>query len=150
MLEIINREILSISRGDLLIDGIENDEDMGPLEIEFADGSVVIISLVSDGESIEYNFSPSKSNRLLVQDSEWERVILSDKHPYSYAKSRCVSHTNALLFSTEYDKKPVIAGYRLKLEDGNSIVYYNAGDFAKIYWNDIPPKLPRPFNLKWE
>ncbi len=147
--EISKKVISFISRGDLLIDGVENNEDMGPLEIEFSDGSVMTISLVSDGESVEYSISQHKSEKILCQNCEWERVVLSYEQPFSQAVGMRVLGTNTLLFGTNDDEDFVIAGYRLKLENNNILVYYNAGDFAKIYWNDVPPKLPHPFLLKW-
>ena len=147
---IIGKTVSSISRGDLLLNGQQNEEDLGPLEIVFTDGSSLTMALVSDGESVCSEFTERQPNKLFAQNTEFQRVTLTNKEPFAKAVNSKVASIDILLFSSQRDSVDVVAGYRVNLENGHTIVYYNSGDFAKIYWDSLPPSLPSQFILKWE
>ncbi len=146
---IIGKTILSIARGDMLIDGMENEDDHGPLEFQFTDGTVLTLELISDGESVKYTITKRLPSKLIGQGSEWNRIVITDSNPFLRAIGSKIAETDNLLFSAN-GSNSTISGYGIKLKNKNFIIYYNAGDFAKIYWNSLPPKLSQPFMLWWE
>ena len=62
-----------------------------------------------------------------------------------------VNAADDLLFGTIEDKKEdmVVAGYGIQFENGHTLVYYNAGDFAKIYVDEMPKSFTDTFKLIW-
>ena len=141
--------IVSIARGDLLIDKIENEDDQGPLELIFSDGFILTLGLIPDGESATFTWNNSVPEKITDQNCEWERIFLTNSQPFSSALNDIVIEVDTLLLG-DSESSDSIAGFGLKLEKENTIIYYNEGDFSKIYWNTFPKKLPSPFYLKWK
>ena len=145
---IVGKRIKQISRGDFLIDGIPNDDDMGPLEIAFEDGTAVQTSLISDGESVTFKLYDGTPPSLKDQNSEWRRVVLSNVPPYNAALGVAIITVEALLFGIDRRRKRAVAGYIFALSNGHYLYYYNAGDYAKIYFDSFPLRLPDGFSLE--
>ncbi len=144
-----NKSIISIAKGDLLIDNLENEDDHGPLELLFSDSSVLTLGLLPDGESAKCTWSNKQPDKLIDQNCEWKRIFLSKTQPFSEALNDTILEVDTLLFG-DGKSSDVTAGFGFKLKKGNTIIYYNKGDFSKIYWNSLPEKLPIPFFLKWK
>jgi len=144
---IVSKVITEINRGDLLIDNEENEDDQGPLEIVFQDGSVLILSLESDGEKIKYKSHNTAEKSLVAQNTTWERVPLTERAPFSSAIGESIIRVSPILLGVHDENAFSLAGINLHISSGDILTYYNAGDFAKIYWNKSPPELTEPFVL---
>ena len=144
----VGKSISAVNRGDFLIDGAPNDDDLGPLELVFDDGSALHLSLVSDGESIRFDWHESPPTHLVAQNSEWERVYLSQAPPYSHAIGGLIATVDLVLFGVVGQAERVVAGCVFRLSTNHHLVYYNAGDFAKIYIDEMPPCLGAEFELR--
>ena len=146
----IGKTIMTIVRGDMLIDGTENDEDLGPLEIGFTDGSFLQIELIGDGESVTYAWRDHRPPVLSAESCEWERIDLHTAPPFNELVGQRVTTVDILLFGISGEASRVIAGVGIYTDQNRSIVYYNGGDFAKIFLGGDPPPLPKGFNLAWK
>ncbi len=148
-----NNKILErISRFDFLIDGKENEEDAGPVQLEFTDGTVLEMELASDGESVEFTWKDKSIVEEENKEADWFRIDLTEKEPFNQLRAKKVMFVDYLLFGAIEDSKEdmVVAGLGFCLEDGLSLVYYNAGDFAKVYLNEMPPPFEDSFKLIWK
>ena len=147
-----NITLEKLFRFDFLIDGQENDEDAGSVHLEFTDGSVLEMELVPDGESVVFNWKEKETLKKEDEKTDWFRIDLSERKPFYQLCGKKVIVADGLLFGAKDEKKEdmVIAGYGFQFEDGGKLVYYNAGDYAKIYVNDLPPLLPDTFKLVWK
>lgn len=141
------KTVAKISRFDLLIDGQENDEDLGSLQLIFLDGSVLELELIGDGESVDYNWKEKEENL-----GDWHSIDLTSREPFVDLIGNNISEFDELLFGTIEDKpiQMVVAGIGFKFGNQMSLVYYNAGDFAKIYVNEMPPAFTDQFKLIWK
>ncbi|WP_143017188.1 hypothetical protein [Catalinimonas alkaloidigena] len=149
-LEANGKIVEKIFRFNYLIDG-EEEEDAGIVQIEFSDGSVLELDLVSDGESIAIKWKNRQSSIEESQLDKGFKILLTERSPYCQLKGRKVVHTDELLFGAieqELDEM-VIAGVGLLADDGSLLVYYNGGNYAKLYFNQHPPSLGNPFKLQW-
>lgn len=142
----------SLTRGDLLIDGEQNLDDLGPLELVFESGSTLQLRLVSDGESLEFRLSPARPSDLLGQGGvcPWPRIELSQHTEYRRFCQQRLIGIDAIHFGfhpeeSDPEVSEVLAGLIFNFESGDSLAYCNFGDFAKIYINASPPPLPKPF-----
>ena len=147
-----NKILKEINRFDFLIDGKENEDDAGPVQLIFTDDSILEMELVPDGESIRYKW---RSKGKIEEDDEktdWFKIDLTDKASFHHLTKTKVIDLDELLFGAakEAPESLVVAGLGLQFENGSSLVYYNAGDFAKIYVDEMPPPLNRQFKLIWK
>lgn len=136
-----------LARGDLLIDGEQNFDDLGPLELVFQSGSTIQLRLVSDGESIDFRLFNTRPPDLLGQAGNWPRVDLTLHPEYQRLCQQKLGGIDGIYFGYRPEGIEVLAGLIFNFESGDSLAYYNAGDFAKIYLNASPPTLPEPFYL---
>jgi len=150
--EVRNKIIEKISRFDFLIDGEEDEEDTGPVQIMFTDSSVLEIELVPDGESVEYKWKGKGEVEEEDKKTDWFRIDLTAKEPFFQLQKMKVLDCDELLFGTvkERPESMVVAGIGLRFENGMSLVYYNAGDFAKVYVNEMPLPFNGQFKLVWK
>ena len=146
---LIGAKLHLLCRGDLLIDGEPSLDDLGPLELVFESGSSLQLRLASDGESVELQLSPTRQNELLGQGGAWPRVELSNDPKFSHLCGQMLVAINAIYFGSDSGGDETLAGLIFRLGSGESLTYYNAGDFAKIYINEVPPPLPEPFYLRF-
>jgi len=146
----IGKTIKSIARGDMLIDGVENDEDLGPLEVGFTDGSFLQVELIADGESVAFAWRDHQPRSLSAENTEWQRISLHTSPPFNLIVGQVVTSVDLLVFGAAGEPPDVIAGVGIYTDQNLSIVYYNAGDFAKIYFDADPPPLPSEFVLRWQ
>ena len=63
-----------------------------------------------------------------------------------------MNSTDNLLFGAIVAKKEdmVIAGYGIRFDNGHTLVYYNDGDDAKIFVDEMPKPFIDTFKLFWE
>lgn len=130
------------------MDGKENEEDAGPIQLIFTDGTVLEIDLVPDGESVEYKWKIKEEEK----ESGWFKIDLTDKKPFIQLRDMKILDYDELLFGTieGWQESIVIAGIGFQFENGMSLIYYNAGDFAKVYINEMPPAFDGQFKLVWK
>jgi hypothetical protein len=149
---ILNKTLTKISRFDFLIDGIENDEDAGPVQLEFNDETVLEIELVPDGESVDFSWKKKRTTEEEDEKTDWIRIDLTNREPFNLLRGNKIIGADDLLFGTIEEKKEamVIAGYGIQFDNGHTLVYYNAGDFAKIYVDEMPKSFPDTFKLIWD
>ena len=147
--QVQHKTLTGICRFDLMIDGTENDEDAGPVQLTFKDGTILGMELVPDGESVRYSW---KDQQTTFKEPGWIRLDLSERVPFGPLCGQQICSNDILLFGNHFEKKAdmVVAAYGFRFKDGQSLVYYNAGDFAKIYVNEMPPDLGDRFVLMWD
>jgi hypothetical protein len=150
--EVRNKILEKISRFDFLIDGQENEEDAGPVQLMFTDNSILEIDLIPDGESVEYKWKGKGEVEEEDKKTDWFRIDLTDKEPFSQLQKMKILDYDQLLFGTVEERLEsfVVAGLGFLFENGMSLVYYNAGDFAKVYVNEMPPAFDGQFKLVWK
>lgn len=152
-LENVRHKILEkISRFDFLIDGKEDEEDAGPVQLIFTDNTVLELELCSDGESVVYHWRSKAEIEEEDNKTDWFRIELIDREPFIKLQKAKVKNFDQLLFGTveESYETMVLAGVGFQFENGMSLVYYNAGDFAKIFVNEMPPPFDEQFKLIWK
>jgi hypothetical protein len=145
---LIGSQLISLCRGDLLIDGEQNLDDLGPLELKFETGETLLLHLGPDGETIEFELSSVNSTELTVNGCTWIRIDLSKESNFGSLCGQKIVSIKAIYFGFDLGRDEVLAGLTFNFESESSLTYYNAGDFAKIYVNELPPVLPDPFYLK--
>lgn len=145
---LIGARLVGIFRGDLHIDGKLNEEDLGPLELQFEDGRTLQTWLADDGQSLEVNLFPSAPPDLNGQGGPWPRIDLSLHAPYLSLLRQEVAAVRYLCFGVRGERTEALAGLEFHFRSGMSLTYFNAGDFAKIYVNERPPDLSEPFYLR--
>ncbi|WMW79537.1 hypothetical protein RF679_12865 [Undibacterium cyanobacteriorum] len=131
---LLDSNVVKIVRGDCLIDELENEDHAGPLEIEFSNGGALQFRLGDDAVIVILNLLGRESPRLIGELSEYQ--------PIEVALGGCMA--NGVIKITgvnpiEWDG--LVVGYRLDFGSSNFICYYNAGDYAKIYRNEMPRSL---------
>ncbi|RYD79720.1 MAG: hypothetical protein EOP53_09200 [Sphingobacteriales bacterium] len=151
ILNVENKTLAKLSRFDLLIDGEENVDDAGVLQMEFSDGTVLELELKPDGESVSYNWKDLEKTEEEDKTTGWFKIDLSNRNPYNNLIRKKIKFSDDLLFGAkeESEDKLVIAGFGFQFEDNQTLIYYNAGDFAKIYVNEMPTKFEDTFKLVW-
>lgn len=150
--EVKNKILEKISRFDFLIDGEENEEDAGPFQLMFTDDSILEINLVPDGESVEYKWKGKREVEEEDKKTDWFRIDLTYKEPFSQLHKMKILDYDQLLFGTveERPESFVVAGLGFLFDNKMTLVYYNAGDFAKVYVNEMPPAFDGQFKLIWK
>ena len=147
--QVQHKTLTGIFRFDLMIDGIENEADAGAVQLAFHDGSILEMELVPDGESVRYTW---KTQQVAFKESGWMRLDLSERRPFASLCGQRIHANDILLFGDYFEQKAdmLVAAYRFQFEEGQSLVYYNAGDFARMYVNELPPDPGEQFVWMWE
>ena len=123
----IGKVLVGACRADYLIDGVPNDEDAGPLQLEFADGSKTVLSLVPDGENVT-----AETTALQFSPETWFRIELSSEDSWAHLINQTVTGCDEWIWDRE-----IRTGWRIWFDD-QSLCYINAGDYAKIEINSQP------------
>lgn len=141
-----------ISRFDYLVNGKKNEEHAGPVQLEFHDDSILELDLVADGESVQFNWKEREVVSIEDLKADWFRIELSERKPFSNLCDERIVNSDLLLFGAQEDKQEEmrIAAFGFLFEKGNTLVYYNDGDDARIYVNELPPAYPDTFKLVWK
>ncbi|MCF6314443.1 MAG: hypothetical protein L3J39_18485 [Verrucomicrobiales bacterium] len=135
--DVIGKCISGITRGDFMLDGKVNDEDFGPLQLEFGDGSALAVFLMPDGESVAFTELKKPKGTIHDEATAWPCVDLGNGSPFSKAIGLSIESVQSLIFGMRGQNDWVICGYVFRLSGGHMISYYNEGDFAKIYFDHI-------------
>ncbi len=145
-----NKKLVKIFRGDMLIDNEENNSDLGPLQLHFDDLTVLQLELDDDGESVKDFWLNGAKELIFSQNSEWFRIELTSNRPFSELIDKKVVGTSFLKFGTKNEDDRITAGYRFLFENGQYLVYHNAGDYARIYFNSFTTDYGPNFVLEWK
>jgi hypothetical protein len=144
----IGKQLKRIDHGDLVIDGYPEDEDIGPIEFIFSDKSTLHLEIGDDGESVSSKWVQFNNNTI-----GWRNHLLPRHNlPSGKFEDQTIIETDLLYFGLLENSrdKDIVVGYGFKLVNGLVIIFYNAGNFAKLYFNGFPPDLPNECVLRWD
>jgi hypothetical protein len=123
----IGKTLIAACRADYLIDGVPNDEELGPLELEFNDGSTVVLSLVHNGIDVTSDSTP-----LIFSSDTWFRIDLTGEEEFQRIIGLKVTRCDQWIWDGE-----ARTGWRFWFDE-QTLCYLNAGDDAKIEINTSP------------
>lgn len=128
----INKIAVHFSRADFLLNGQENDQHFGPLQIIFLDNSYLTFEDNGDAESISASIKPIIFKNDNESNMEYWTEIILDNNP-KWSELINTKLTNARLLQNTDNQ---IVGCRLYFDNKKSLTYYNYFDDAKIAFDN--------------
>ncbi|WP_031457546.1 hypothetical protein [Flavobacterium chungangense] len=120
----INKIATQFSRADFMLDGKEDDQHFGPLQIKFQDGSYLTFDENGDAETIYALVEPiefeDKNNPNI---ENWSEIVLN------WTK---LINSRLIQFKVLQSIENKIVGCKLYFEKEKAITYYNYYDDAKV------------------
>lgn len=143
----IGRLVYSLSHDLYFFNGTPDEEDDGSLEISFSDSTFLTLRLASDGETVKATVEALPLIEPFYIDEgahcSWQRIVLTDDKPWSIFRNSRMVAIDALI--DRWQKLPSnnesVTGWVLRFETGNFITYWNCGDNAKVFFNELPPPM---------
>ncbi|MED7670632.1 hypothetical protein GXB78_25840 [Pseudomonas moraviensis subsp. stanleyae] len=116
--------------------------DIGALDWHFGDGEILSMYLLNDGQSVGADSVPSDTPAPFEIEPNvtysWKRENLLAGSSASHLENKRICSVEGILdSSTEHD--PWLAGFRVKFETGDYLIYLNRGDNAVVLINTLPP-----------
>jgi len=149
--KLIGETISSLSNSQYFFNGEKDDEDLGELEIIVSSGSRICFKLLGDGESVgAYEGSlkvPSSFEVCAGEQASWEKQEIKQSSEIVGTKIIAI---NAMYDSYSKINSKVLAGWQVKLSNGDYFVFYNCGDNARLLLNELPNDAIPDIKTTWE
>jgi len=127
----IGKALAAACHADYMIDGRVDSDDFGPLQLEFADQTVLVFSVSAAGQGVEIDTVPLVFHERRDDFDAWKRLQLADGKWTPLLSAR-ITAIDEWIWGND-----VTVGWRLWF-DNNWLCYWNAGDDAKCGVDEIP------------
>ena len=148
---LIGEAVYSLSNSQYFFNDEKDDEDFGDIEILTSSKLKVCFKLLNDGESVgayEGDLQvPSSFEFREGEQASWKRLSLK--------QANGVVGNTIIAIEAMYDrhlkfKSKVLAGWKVKLSNGNYFVFYNCGDNARFLFNELPNDASKDIETIWQ
>ncbi len=138
---LIGKRVSEISHCQYFYNEQPDDEADGDLELKFEDGSILTLSIMSDGESMIAKAEPlNVPESFIIENNNtcsWKRILLNSKLGWNDIIGDNLISIESMIDHWVDPKQEVLSGCRLKFSNGHFIVFCNAGDNARFSINDL-------------
>jgi hypothetical protein len=140
----IGLRLVGLARSRYIFNGVPDTVGDGDLELRFDGGRTIVLTVASDGESVEAEERELRLPPVFALDDasrcEWDRIDLSKEEPYVGFLDQHLQSVDAVVdHRTEIGHRS-LAGWVLHFGD-RVISYVNQGDEGRIS-AEIPPGEP--------
>ena len=136
---LMDEYVSSISNCQYYFNDEFDDEDFGDIEILTASGLKICFGLSGDGESViayrDHLRVPSPFELECGGRAFWVQKEINESKQITGAS---VVDVDALFDYYDELKSKVLAGWRVKLSNGDYFVFYNCGDNSRFLFNEMP------------
>ena len=143
----IGKRVVSLAHARYAYNGEPDTLNLGDVEFTFADGTVVLLTLEGDGDSVRAASSPLRVPEPLDVDgsgqAQWDRVELSKQPEYSFVLEAVLTDVNALIDEWVPQASEALIGWEFRFDAGPPLTYYNAGDEGRLLIGETPPVYER-------
>ncbi|BCG24562.1 hypothetical protein TUM18999_27530 [Pseudomonas tohonis] len=142
---LLGRSLAGVRNARYLFNGTPNAEAVGEIEFACEDGVRVTFSLASDGESV---LATARALKVIegfeISDNDrcdWRAEDLLVTLDAGHLVGLKVVEVEGLQVTYSNQDALFLAGFRVTLEEGDYLVFFNCGDEEAVCLNQLPPPL---------
>lgn len=148
-LEIISsikhKELKKLSHCQYLINDQVAGDDFGDVELQFEDGTIITLFILSDGQSVgaKYGSMEIRNSFYLSDKSKcsWQRVLLTELKPWSLLTGESVTEVAAIFDRLLKQETDILMGWKITFGKSGYLCYFNNGDNGMLLFNQEPPQM---------
>lgn len=141
---IFGKRLAELSRTQCFFNGALVLADDGDVELRFHDGSVITLSLLSDGQSVGASTEAVRVTQSFSLDNEgaclWQKLALSDVEPWRALVGAKVTRISAFVDNYGSGQVAVLSGWLIAFGKFGYLCYGNIGDDSKLLYNANLPQ----------
>ena len=139
----VGKRLRRLANVQYYLNGEPETDDYGDVELTFADGGAVTLYVLPDGESVgAWEDLAEVPDPVMTADHytyRWIKEDLSGKRDVADLTGHRLVAAEAMFDRHDGSSRRILAGWRLTFDTGDSLVFFNEDDDAKLVVNQTPP-----------